>query len=191
VKIDPDLIVAEAFALMEEDGLDQLSLRRLASRFSVKAPAFYWHVAGKAELLRLMTEAIYREALQATPRRGDWRQWLLDFGHAFRRAMLRRRDAARLLAIAAPSRPGHPERIATLVTEPLGANGLDGGHALSFHSAVIALTLGWALYEDGGMHEFLSQQFDFDRAFGQSLAAMVAGFDPESPLPAASSTDRS
>ena len=44
----------EARSLISSDGLDALTLRRLADRFSVSAPALYFHFRDKEELLRLL-----------------------------------------------------------------------------------------------------------------------------------------
>ncbi|MBC7985994.1 MAG: hypothetical protein H7X93_04905, partial [Sphingomonadaceae bacterium] len=65
------------------------------------------------------------------------------------------------------------------LAEPLVGLGLDPATSLSRQGAVIALALGWSLYEqNGGMHDYLATMFDFDASFEQSLAAMVRGFDP-------------
>ena len=46
----------EARSLISSDGLDALTLRRLADRFSVSAPALYFHFRDKEELLRAVAE---------------------------------------------------------------------------------------------------------------------------------------
>ncbi|MDB5716921.1 MAG: TetR family transcriptional regulator [Sphingomonas bacterium] len=176
MKLDRPQIVATALALLDEDGIDAFSLRKLAPRLSVQAPALYWHVGGKAELLGLMAAAIHAEARGGIAPGIGWREWLLDFGRRLRAAMLRRRDGARLCA------SGHPGQAdaassAEAIAAPLVAAGLDRAHALSFQGAVIALALGWSLYEQSGpMHDLLSTMFSFDAAFETSLLAMVQGF---------------
>jgi AcrR family transcriptional regulator len=51
-----EAIVEEARRLISRDGLDALTLRRLAERFSVSAPALYSHFRDKEELLRAVAE---------------------------------------------------------------------------------------------------------------------------------------
>lgn len=46
----------EARDLISRDGLDALTLRRLANRFSVSAPALYTHFRDKDDLLRAVAE---------------------------------------------------------------------------------------------------------------------------------------
>jgi AcrR family transcriptional regulator len=55
-RLQRDAIVEEARSLISSDGLDALTLRRLADRFSVSAPALYFHFRDKDELLRAVAE---------------------------------------------------------------------------------------------------------------------------------------
>ena len=59
-----DAIVAAARALIIADGLEALSLRRIASQLGVTAPALYAHVRDKQDLLRALAEVEF-EALVA------------------------------------------------------------------------------------------------------------------------------
>ena len=93
-QLDRDRLIAAGFAQLEDDGLDGLSMRRLAQRLGVQAPALYWHIGDKAELLGLMAGAIYQIAYAGVPAARDWRDWLLGFGRALRAAFAAQ-DAAR------------------------------------------------------------------------------------------------
>ncbi len=53
----------EARSLISSDGLDALTLRRLADRFSVSAPALYFHFRDKEELLRAVAERQFDELM--------------------------------------------------------------------------------------------------------------------------------
>lgn len=59
-----EAIVEAARQLVTEEGLDALSLRRLAARLGVTAPALYAHVEHKRDLLRALAEGQF-EALVA------------------------------------------------------------------------------------------------------------------------------
>src|SRR5262245_34029368 len=52
--LDQAQVVRAALALLDEVGLDELTMRRLAERLGVKAAALYRHVRGKDELLALL-----------------------------------------------------------------------------------------------------------------------------------------
>ncbi|CAL9651217.1 Tetracycline repressor protein class H [Actinosynnema sp. ALI-1.44] len=96
-----DAIVRAALALLNEVGLEGLTLRRLADELDVQAPALYWHVKNKAELLDGMAAAIIEDALRdvEAPRRCEsWVDWTADCAHRLRDTMLAYRDGARVLS---------------------------------------------------------------------------------------------
>ena len=91
-----DRLVAAALELINEDGLEALSMRSLADRLQVKAASLYWHVRDRRELLELLAESI----LESTPRsrRGTgWRQAVLASAESLRRRVAAQQDAARVL----------------------------------------------------------------------------------------------
>ena len=49
-------IVAAAMALLNDEGLDGVSLRKLAGRLGVRAPSLYWHFPDKDALLAAVLE---------------------------------------------------------------------------------------------------------------------------------------
>jgi len=178
IPLDIDRVVAAAFAQLEADGLDGLSMRRLGSRLGVQAPALYWHVGDKAELLGLMAREIYARAYAAVPPQTDWRSWLLSFGQALRGAFASCRDAARLCAIARAPRDADIAERARRIAAPLVALGLDQGRAVSCQASVISFALGWASFEaNGPMHDYLDEMLNFDESFETGLAALVRGFE--------------
>jgi TetR/AcrR family tetracycline transcriptional repressor len=94
-------IVAAALDLLDEAGLDGLTLRQLAGRLGIRAPTLYWHVRDKRELLDLLAAAILDEALAAwrEPQPGQpWWEWLAARARAMRAALLTHRDSARIVA---------------------------------------------------------------------------------------------
>lgn len=176
MKLSQDQILTAAFDLLEKDGLDAFSMRKLAPTLSVQAPALYWHVGGKAELFGMMATIIYAEARAAIPATVDWPGWLAAYGQALRRAILKRRDAARLFATAHPAIADGGDTAAR-ITAPLVALGLNQARALSYQSSVISFALGWSLYaQSGPMHQYLNDLLDFDAAFNTGLEAMIHGF---------------
>ena len=51
-QVDRDTIIQTAWDLIEEHGLDQVSLSKLAKTLGIKAPSLYNHIANKTDLLR-------------------------------------------------------------------------------------------------------------------------------------------
>jgi TetR/AcrR family transcriptional regulator, tetracycline repressor protein len=94
-------IVRAALELLENGGLEALSLRRVAQALGMHAPGLYWYIDDKQELIDLMAKAIVEEALADDngPAAGEgWEAWLTDVAVRMRHAMLAHRDGARVVA---------------------------------------------------------------------------------------------
>ncbi|HEX8939474.1 MAG TPA: TetR/AcrR family transcriptional regulator C-terminal domain-containing protein [Candidatus Limnocylindrales bacterium] len=94
--LDRGRIVAAALAIVDADGTDALSLRRLADALHVTAMSLYWHVRDKAELLELVGQAVLAE-IEIPPARGDWREQLRDVHRAMIGGFLRHPNTADVL----------------------------------------------------------------------------------------------
>jgi TetR/AcrR family tetracycline transcriptional repressor len=102
------MIVSAALELLDEVGLDGVTVRRLATRLGVQNPALYWHFRGKRALLDQMAQALQSRQDFGPPHEGEsWRQWFTRRGRERRAILLSHRDGARLVA---GTRPG-PELI--------------------------------------------------------------------------------
>lgn len=60
--LSPNVLVDEAALLVDEHGLEALSLSALADRVGVRPPSLYKHVAGADDLRRRLSARGYREA---------------------------------------------------------------------------------------------------------------------------------
>jgi len=102
--LDQAQVVDAALALLDEVGLDELTMRRVAERLNVKAASLYRHVHNKEELLALLGDEISAEI--PLPRAdGNWRDQLTEAAWNARRGLLAHRDAARVLASTPPAGP--------------------------------------------------------------------------------------
>lgn len=89
-------LVEAALQLVNEEGLDGLSMRALADKLDVKAASLYWHVRDRQELMTLLGEAI----LDSVPRprqRPTWRETVLAVGDALGKKVAAQKDANRIL----------------------------------------------------------------------------------------------
>ena|SRR5437773_6295652 len=102
--LDQGQVVRAAVALLDEVGLDELTMRRLADQLGVKAASLYRHVRNKNELLALLGDEISGEIPLVRPS-GTWRDQLIEMAWNVRRGLLAHRDAARLLAMTPPMGP--------------------------------------------------------------------------------------
>jgi TetR/AcrR family tetracycline transcriptional repressor len=94
-------IIQTALGLLDQVGLEGLTVRRLAAELGVQSPALYWHLHNKRELLDAMADAITLAAGMGPPRQGEsWQHWLTRRARAYRRSLLAHRDGARIVANA-------------------------------------------------------------------------------------------
>jgi TetR/AcrR family transcriptional regulator, tetracycline repressor protein len=92
-------VARAALAVVERDGLDSLSMRRLADGLGVQAASLYWHVQSKDHLLDLMAgELLSTLELPAPAASDSWRERLRDLSAAYYRFLLGHRDAGRIVA---------------------------------------------------------------------------------------------
>ncbi|GIM91556.1 TetR/AcrR family transcriptional regulator C-terminal domain-containing protein [Paractinoplanes toevensis] len=96
-----EVLIETGLRLLDEVGLDGLSVRRLAAELGVQSPALYWHVKTKQELLDGMASAIITAAGMGPPRDGEpWQEWIRRRARAYRKSLLSHRDGARLITSA-------------------------------------------------------------------------------------------
>ena len=126
--IDRQGVVGAALGLLDEVGLDGLSMRRLAERVGVKAASLYWHVRDKEELLGLLADEICAGVREPNPDL-PWREKLETLVRENRRVLLGHRDAARILAGTVPSGPNRLRLAETMLGTLLGA-GFSGRDAV-------------------------------------------------------------
>ncbi|QNE21425.1 TetR family transcriptional regulator [Kribbella qitaiheensis] len=101
MKLNSRLIARTALGLLNEVGLDGLTMRLLAKELGVQAAALYWHLKNKQELLDAMAAIMFHElndGLEAPRKNTDWADWIGDRVRAMRRMMLTYRDGARVFA---------------------------------------------------------------------------------------------
>jgi AcrR family transcriptional regulator len=94
--LDRERIVASALRIVDADGVEGLSIRRLAAELGTAPMSVYWHVRDKAELLDLVGEAVL-ESIEIPPPEGDWREQLRSVHRAMLEAVLRHPNTADLM----------------------------------------------------------------------------------------------
>ena len=103
-----DAIVDAALAILDVDGVDALTIRRLGQELGTGAASLYWHIAGKHELCELVYDRIMGELELPPPDPSHWEDQLKDLARQAYRVMLSHNDAVRL-SIGRP--PGGPNTL--------------------------------------------------------------------------------
>jgi TetR/AcrR family tetracycline transcriptional repressor len=94
-------IVEAALDLLDTGGLSAVSLREIAKRLNIRAPALYWYFKNKEDLVDYMAQAILQKGFaDLRPRETDepWQDWLRAQMVRLRKAMLAYTDGGRVVA---------------------------------------------------------------------------------------------
>jgi TetR/AcrR family tetracycline transcriptional repressor len=99
--IEKSQVVQKALDILNRDGLEGVSIRRLATELNIKGASIYWHIPAKSELIDEMANAILDKHFNAFDFQNDerdWAEWLSTLAHELRAAMLAYPDGARVVA---------------------------------------------------------------------------------------------
>ncbi|MEU9235511.1 TetR/AcrR family transcriptional regulator [Streptomyces subrutilus] len=125
------VIVRETIAMLDEEGIDALSMRKLGARLNAGAASLYRHVALKDELMELAVDEVLAEIALPAADSPDWRAAVTELAVSFRATTLRHPWMCGVLGRAGlahlgPNLTAVSERLSVLFSaagfpEPLGA----------------------------------------------------------------------
>jgi len=98
-------IVDAAVALADAEGLDAVSVRRLATELGVRGPSLYNHFATKAEILEAVADAIVAQVDLSAFAGHDWRDALRLWAHSYRAVLSAHPNIVPLIAHGPGRRP--------------------------------------------------------------------------------------
>ena len=98
-----DAIAAATLKIVDAEGLDAVTMRRVAQELGTGAASLYAHVAGKDELLELVVERVIGEVpIPDEPDPAHWQEELKDGMRMIRAAIGGHRDLARAIFARIP-----------------------------------------------------------------------------------------
>ncbi|MEV4117428.1 TetR/AcrR family transcriptional regulator [Micromonospora sp. NPDC049645] len=170
--LDVHVVVAAAVKIADRDGLDGVTLPKVAKSLGFTSMSLYRHVGSKDELLTLMTDVALGlpPDIEAT----DWREGLRRWAFAHRTVFQRRPWLTRVPASGPPS---GPHQIAWMEAALAIMSGtlLDWAHkigALSLISGYVVQSV--RLYSELAEGRAEGQgQADAEREYGRALARLV------------------
>jgi TetR/AcrR family tetracycline transcriptional repressor len=133
-------VVERALVVLDQYGLPDLSMRRLATELGVQPSALYHHFASKQALLAAVADEILdrgRRPAQAEA----WDARLLEVCHGLRDSMLAYRDGAEVIATAHAFGLGERDPQDALA-DALGAGGFDAVFAHQAAATLLHFVLG-------------------------------------------------
>ena len=123
-------IVDTALAILDRDGLNDLSMRRIADELGTGPASLYWHVGSKDELLDLVLDHVIGEFDPPAPDPDRWADQLKDVARDMRAGIARHRDIVRISEGRFPVGP-NALRFTERVLAILRAGGLPDDLAVS------------------------------------------------------------
>jgi TetR/AcrR family tetracycline transcriptional repressor len=176
-------VVGAAIVILDEYGLGDLTMRRLATSLNVAAGALYWHFPNKQALLGAVADRILEPVTE--PGAGPWDEQLAQVAHAVRDALLAHRDAAEIVSAAFASRLT-TSNVPVLWARSLRAGGISAADAELAATALLYYVLGHTIDEQsriqmdssGALEESASPLFETPTAtdrFNFGLNLFIAG----------------
>ncbi|OMC39041.1 TetR family transcriptional regulator [Mycobacterium sp. GA-1841] len=151
-KLSVGRVVDEALALVNEGGLESLTMRRLADRLQAHLPTIYRLVDGKDALIDEMAETILAKALEnshaGVQSVQEWIDGVKNLAAALRSALLAQRDGARIVGGNYAAKRANLTFVDTLVGR-IQAGGLTHERALWAASSLFCYVLGEVLEQQG------------------------------------------
>jgi len=148
--IDKSQVVQKALDILNRDGLEGVSIRRLANELKIKGASIYWHIPAKSELLDEMANAILEKHFNAFDFQNDkreWEEWLNMLAHELRAAMIAYQDGARVVAGTHPDLGQVLIKLWDLTIRVLHNTGFSYGMAATITVTVTNFTFGSVIEE--------------------------------------------
>jgi TetR/AcrR family tetracycline transcriptional repressor len=152
-KLNPQRIAEEALAMIDKQGLETFSSRRLGARLGVEGMALYKHYPSMDALLDAVAELLILEVLVPAPQPGGWQARVRQFARDYRQLAYRHPKSYALLATRRFTRP---KSLAVLdaIMGALFEEGFDHQTAVQLFRALNHYCNGACLDELAGLADF-------------------------------------
>ncbi|WP_063050278.1 TetR/AcrR family transcriptional regulator [Nocardia arthritidis] len=176
-------IVSEAVRLLDEEGIEALSMRTLGTRLNAGATSIYRHVANKDELIELVVDEVYGQiSVPDADAPETWRDAVATCAHSMRAMALRHPWVVSVLGQVGLSEFGpnmmrQSERILAL----FHAAGFAPGEADRSMSTLIAYVIGMATSEAAYL-SLLARSGQTEQEWAESLRPTAEAAAREHPL---------
>ena len=140
--ITREKVAATTLRLIDEEGLEALSLERIARELNVRGPSLYHHFADKAAILHEVAHLVLGD-LQMEREADDWADWFVETSLTFYRRVMEHPRAATILLQFMPDAsalPGQADAAKRLTRE-----GVDPSLQILLMEGCEKLAWGWSL----------------------------------------------
>lgn len=158
-------IVAAALKVLQAEGMDAVSMRRVAAELGTGPASLYAHVANKDELLELLYDELLASIPTVEPDAERWREQAIDLWTASRAALTRGGDIARFSLGRVPMGP-NALRVAESFMAILRAGGVPD-QAVAWAVDVVGMFVGASAVEDAVTADLAAAGRDPDAYYDQ------------------------
>jgi TetR/AcrR family transcriptional regulator, tetracycline repressor protein len=144
-----EAVLAGARAALAQDGIEALSMRRLAQRLGVAPNALYSHVAGRDDLIDALLDDTLNEVGAPDPRRGDWRAGIETIMRRTYAVLLAHPDLVPLYVARRGARGPRAVALGEAMLAMLARGGIEGDSAVEAMRTLIVHTIGFAAFATG------------------------------------------
>jgi TetR/AcrR family transcriptional regulator, tetracycline repressor protein len=82
------VILEAGLRIVDKDGIEAMTMRRLASELGVNPMSIYYHLPGKAAVLSGLVDEVFSQMRVSAPADGaSWQEQVKDAAHAYRRVL--------------------------------------------------------------------------------------------------------
>lgn len=139
-----DLLAERALAIIDEEGLEALTMRRLAADVGVKAPSLYNHVTGKDQLVDGALRVMRAEFRLPSPAPEDWKHLMVAIFTEYRRVLAAHPN---MIPLAGRRLPGDRQSQSGL--EYLTSQGFTTDESVEIWQSLLALAVGFSMFSSG------------------------------------------
>ncbi|MFI5803513.1 TetR/AcrR family transcriptional regulator [Streptomyces sp. NPDC051561] len=174
-QLSREQIVAEAVRLLDADGIESLSMRKLGTRLGAGATSLYRHVANKDELIELVVDEVYGEfEVPSVDGSSGWREATVRSAYSLRSMALRHPWVASVLGQVGlvhlgPNVMRTSERLAAVIHSA----GFDGEETEMAISPVFAYVIGYTISETAYL-SMIARSGRSEEEWVESLSAAAA-----------------
>lgn len=148
VVLSADLIFSSALRLVDDEGLDALTMRRLAETIGVATMSLYGHVATKEDVIRGVINLVTGEIVLPTPDTPPW-EALRSVTREFRRVALRHPNLVPLI-MREPPTGAEGLRTLEVALDALRRAGMEPARTAPAYRMMASFAIGFVSLECGG-----------------------------------------
>ncbi|MBF6336016.1 TetR/AcrR family transcriptional regulator C-terminal domain-containing protein [Nocardia abscessus] len=169
-------IIAAAVELLDAEGLEALSMRKLGAKLGAGATSLYWHVSNKEELLELVLDEFWGLVRTPEPEQASWRELLTTFAYSLR-ASIREHPWMATLVGRLPSIGPNSLRLSDRLRRAFVQAGFQGVDIYLASGTVMCFVLGQVLPEIAWDTAYKGAEIDTDGVL--NVMTELAGDYPE------------